>query len=312
MAKKPKELPRWVSLTEALAKFAQAGPKTESGGHIKLLHWYVACRLVIEGGFHPETIRPRPPFEVEKSGNELLLVHKAEAGIGSERTVFGGLKTKKIDVVVAHEGIGPVIAVSMKGTNNAFRNLTNRMEEAGGDCTNIHLAYPGMVYAFWHVFRANREGIAPPGTPSALELSDGRYKPQDVSIRADGTPSSQITRYYLAMERLSGRKDMRDEPSKYEAVGFTMVGTEENAVGQVDPSFPPPGSSLLAIRMFEKIYRLYDLRFVYQAPDLGRTTRRKIWSERSPALANPSLLDYLPRIGEAEDEAATMEAESAE
>src|SRR5579863_1344341 len=35
--------------------------------------------------------------------------------------------------------------------------FVNRMEEAAGDCTNIHLAYQGLVYAFWHIFRANVE-----------------------------------------------------------------------------------------------------------------------------------------------------------
>ena len=30
--------------------------------HIKPLHWYIACRLVLEGGFNPDHITPRPPF----------------------------------------------------------------------------------------------------------------------------------------------------------------------------------------------------------------------------------------------------------
>ena len=44
--------------------------------------------------------------------------------------MLGGLKTKDVDVVVSKPGIGPCVAVSIKGTLNAFRNLTNRMEEA--------------------------------------------------------------------------------------------------------------------------------------------------------------------------------------
>lgn len=54
------------------------------------------------------------------------------------------------------DGIGPCIAVSMKGSLNAFRDLTNRLEEAVGDCTNIHIAYPALVYGFMHVGHANR------------------------------------------------------------------------------------------------------------------------------------------------------------
>ena len=54
------------------------------------------------------------------------------------------------------EGIGPVLAVSCKGAIGAFRNLTNRMEEAVGDCTNLHIAYPPLVCGYLFVMRANR------------------------------------------------------------------------------------------------------------------------------------------------------------
>jgi hypothetical protein len=129
----------------------------QSSAHIKPLHWYVASRLVIEGGFRPDEIRPRPPFEVKREGKRWVLHHSELRGGGQERTVLGGLKTKNIDVVVTKDGIGPVIAVSMKGTLGAFRNLTNRMEEAVGDCTNLHIAYPALVYGFLEVLRANHE-----------------------------------------------------------------------------------------------------------------------------------------------------------
>ncbi len=59
-----------------------------------------------------------------------MLVHDPESAAGGELTVLGGLKTKDVDVVVSKPGIGPCVAVSIKGTLNAFRNLTNRMEEA--------------------------------------------------------------------------------------------------------------------------------------------------------------------------------------
>jgi hypothetical protein len=58
------------------------------------------------------------------------------------------MKSKNIDVVTSMRGIGPVLAISCKGTVGAHRNLTNRMEEAIGDCTNIHAAYPALVYGF--------------------------------------------------------------------------------------------------------------------------------------------------------------------
>ena len=55
---------QWVNLRQALHHFATYTGPTQSQQHIKPLHWYVACRLVLEGGFHPDNITPRPPFAV--------------------------------------------------------------------------------------------------------------------------------------------------------------------------------------------------------------------------------------------------------
>ena len=53
---------RWISLREALSEFALATYGTTSQRHIKPLHWYVACRLCLEGGFHPDEITPKTSF----------------------------------------------------------------------------------------------------------------------------------------------------------------------------------------------------------------------------------------------------------
>ena len=44
---------RWLTLAEALKGFAMPSGRTQSQAHIRPLHWYVACRLVLEGGFSP-------------------------------------------------------------------------------------------------------------------------------------------------------------------------------------------------------------------------------------------------------------------
>lgn len=49
----------WWSLRSALAHFVTFRGSTQSQRHIKPLHWYVACRLVVEGGFDPDEIVPR-------------------------------------------------------------------------------------------------------------------------------------------------------------------------------------------------------------------------------------------------------------
>ena len=115
-----------------------------------------------------------------------------EVETASESTVFGGMKTKQIDVVVAKSGIGPVLAVSLKGTFRAYRNLVNRMEEAIGDSTNVHVMYPGMVYGFLSLIRANR-------------ASEG-YSANDIGIGANSTVSPQIQRYLAALNEMTGRK----------------------------------------------------------------------------------------------------------
>lgn len=38
---------QWTNQATALAEFAEFTGKTQSASHIKPLHWYVACRLVL-------------------------------------------------------------------------------------------------------------------------------------------------------------------------------------------------------------------------------------------------------------------------
>jgi len=275
----------WLGLREALRVFAEA-KGTQSAEHIKPLHWYVACRLVIEGGFHPDDVRPRPPFDATQRSGKWFLEHNAGSGSGGEQTVFGGLKTKNVDVVVTKRDIGPVIAVSIKGTFKAFRNLTNRMEEAVGDCSNLHIAYPALVYGFLHVLRANRE--------------DKGAERNDTALLGNGDVADSIVRYHDVLARLTGRGDLRNEVSRYEAVALALVNPYESAVGSLVTSFPENNSILLSDRFFPALYQQYDLRFVYAAPSLVRTTRRIEWDPGSPALQSMPSDDYRARVAAAE------------
>ncbi len=282
MAKKPVKC-EWINLADALKAFVLCESGHQGAGHIKPLHWYVSCRLVLEGGFHPDDITPRPPFVVVQSRNRrLVLEHDPNTAGTGERTVLGGLKTKAVDVVVTKDGVGPVVAVSMKGTLNAFRNLTNRMEEAVGDCTNLHIAYPALVYGFLQVMRANREAD---GVPQ-----------NDVAICQDGQVSEAIRRYHDVMARLADRADVREETTKYEAVALALASPDEPTVGELVATFPAEDSPLLLADFFAKLYRQYDQRFVYAAPALRTTTRRLEWHPESPALSDPRTADYSVRV----------------
>jgi len=281
-------LREWVRLRDALETFASWDSGTQASAHIRSLDWYVSCRLVVEGGFLPQDIRPRPPFTATKQNGRWILAYDPEVGDPRKRTVLGGLKTKNVDVVVAQNGVGPVMAISTKGTLKAFRNLTNRMEEAVGDCTNLHIAYPALVYGFLHVLRGTRDE---PGLPR-----------DDVAVSESGTVSESIRRYHDVLVRLADRSDMRSDATKYEAVALALVDPEEGSIGTVMDSFPPEDSPLLLCGFFEKLYRQYDTRFVFAAPGLEATTRRLEWSSDSPLLDDTASCDgdYAPRIVQSE------------
>jgi hypothetical protein len=304
---------QWISAHQALEHFGTYQEKTQSQQHIKPLHWYVACRLVLEGGFHPDEINPHPPFRVTTTRHGKSLVYDQTVSTGTESTILGGLKTKNVDVVVTKHGLGPVLAVSCKGTIGAFRNLTNRMEEAVGDCTNLHITYPALVCGFMAVMRANRyeesateaaeeeaaeEAVAalePESAPASRQL-----KANDIAIMEGGEVVESIIRYHTAMKELTNRRGIRDDVSRYEAVTLALVESNSPTPGKILPHFPPPDSPLRIEQFFQTLYLRYDERYVYAAPDLKSVTSRHAWSPASPALTDPEaaarLQDFIVRL----------------
>jgi len=283
----------------ALKWFAEFKGATQSQQHIKPLHWYVASRLVLEGGFLPDEITPRPPLTLaQKSGSWRLAYdpHRANSG---EATVLGGLKTKNVDVVVTKPGLGPVVAVSCKGMTGAFRNLTNRMEETIGECTNLHITYPAMVFGYFFVIRANRQIENEASEAGAENLPPAaKFAANDIAIQNGGEPIESIIRFHSALRELTGRRGIRNDVSRYEAVALAMVETDEGRMGTISPSFPPFDSPLRLEQFFKTLYLRYDERYVYSAPDLKSITRRAEWSKDSPVLdCKPCEgLDYEIRI----------------
>ncbi len=304
---------KWIDLKKALSEFAAATYGTASQRHIKPLHWYMACRLCLEGGFDPDEITPRPPFHVTHTSSRArprIIEHVPELGGSGEQTILGGLRTKQVDVVITKSGIGPVIAISMKGTLKAFRNLTNRLEEAGGDCTNLHITYPALVYGYWGVIRANRPGPIPSNAPKSLHSEDGMVRRNDLAVGQDSQPQPCIVRYHQALSGLTGRDGIRDDVSKYEAVALTLVSVDEKNLGLVNMDYPPQRSPLRLEQFLHTIYTQYDLRFVYQAPDLVSRTYRTGWDESSPALQNWEIAEYQPRFQESDDHFGQMSDDS--
>jgi hypothetical protein len=295
---------QWINQEEALHHFATYTGATQSQQHIKPLHWYVACRLVLEGGFHPDDITPRPPFTVVTRGSKSFLHFDPKSATGGERTVLGGLKTKNVDVVVTKDGIGPVMAVSCKGMTGAFRNLTNRMEETIGECTNLHITYPAMVFGYMFVIRANRvvaalaEELAPDEATPARQLAAN-----DIAVQEGGAPVESIFRFHSALRELTGRRGIRNDVSRYEAVTLAMVEVSGDDVGNVLHDFPPHDSPLRLEQFFQTLYLRYEERYLFGAPDLKSVTRRLEWAPDSPVFDQAQIdhdtypsLDYEPRI----------------
>jgi hypothetical protein len=281
-------LPAYLRLDAALLRFVSV-IETQGQKHIKPLHQHIATRLVIEGGFFPDEITPHPPLRVEKKGDRLRLVFDQGAQSENEQTVLGGLKTKDIDVVVNKPNVGPVVAISVKGTGKAFRNLTNRMEEAIGDSTNLHVMYPGLVYAFMHILKAHRPGAA-------------NLEPNDIALNADGEPVQSIRRYHDVLLGLAGRRMVRDDLTRYEAVSLALVDCDETTAGTILERFPAAESPLNLRHFFETVYKTYDLRFPYVAPSVPGLRRRE-WSADSPLFDTlggedvaSEKLGYLPRL----------------
>ena len=96
-----------LNRSTAFRHFARFEGRTQSQQHIKPLHDYVAARLVIEGGFPPDDLLPRPPFQVRHIRGRHQLVYAPKSAASGEGTVLGGLKTKNLDIVATKEGIGP-------------------------------------------------------------------------------------------------------------------------------------------------------------------------------------------------------------
>lgn len=295
---------QWLNLEEAIHHFATYAGATQSQQHIKPLHWYVATRLVIEGGFDPKDITPRPPFSVQVRNGRRLLEFDQSKATNAERTILGGMKTKNVDVVVTMDGIGPVMAVSCKGMTGAFRNLTNRMEENIGECTNLHITYPAMVFGYLFVIRANRqlEAAAAAALPEADEPAR-QLAANDIALLEGGAPVETIFRFHSALRELTGRRGIRNDISRYEAVALALVEPNGKNAGIVFDGFPPADSPLRLERFFQTLYLRYEERYIFGAPDLKSVTKRHEWDPDSPVF-DPLLredgsfptLDYEPRI----------------
>lgn len=278
------ETPHFLTLREAIQELCGTA-KTQSAKHIKPVHFHCGTRQILEGGFPPSWLLPRPGLSsAARTNREHTLQVDSRQEDRSECSVLGGIKHKNIDVTVMVPGIGPALGISAKSTGNAFRNLTNRMEEALGDCANIHMMYPGFVFGFLHFLRYAT--VSEAGT-------------EDATIDSVGNPRDQIKRYHDVLVSLSGRMTVTDPAMRYESVGLVMYRQNDGIV-QIDDGFPHRDSPVHFSKFFRGLYDKYDLRYSY--PDSSGRSARKLW--RTKGLELPTSFDdevgypWEPRLAE--------------
>ena len=108
-------------------------------------------------------------------------------------------------------------------------------------------------------------------------------------------PVEALVRFHVALTEMTGRLGVRDDLSRYEAVGMALVDTRHGFAGQLMEEFPPSDSRVNFASFFDTLYRRYDERYVVGAPRLESRARRVVWAADSPALQegrSTSDLDY--------------------
>jgi hypothetical protein len=131
----------------------------------------------------------------------------------------------------------------------------------------------------------------PEDAPPARQLAAN-----DIAIRKGGEPVEGIVRFHAALRELTGRRGIRNDVSRYEAVSLAMIDVLHGNAGKLLQEFPPQGSVLRIEEFFKTLYLRYDERFVYSAPNLKEITQRLEWSPSSPALQGRPDIGFEPRM----------------
>jgi hypothetical protein len=128
-----------------------------------------------------------------------------------------------------------------------------------------------------------------------------------IAVQGDGSTADGIVRFHAALCEMTGRRGIRDEISRYEAMTIALIEPKGDEAGYVFPGFPPDDSPLRLEPFFQTLYQRYEERFVYGAPllaDRGLTTRLQ-WDPNSPVFTREELgavawpkLDFEPRLAD--------------
>jgi hypothetical protein len=132
--------------------------------------------------------------------------------------------------------------------------------------------------------------------PRAKPDEHGNVRIADVAVLQTGEIAESIKRYHNALAGLAGRRGIRDDVTRYEAIVLSLVSSGPETLGELSTTYPQPDSPLLFADFFRRIYDQYDQRFVYGAPELSSKTRRLEWDAESPIVSDARCADYNPRV----------------
>ena len=86
-----------------------------------------------------------------------------------------------------------------------------------------------------------------------------------MALRQDGNPVESIFRFHSALRELTGRRGIRNDVSRYEAVALAMVELKGDRAGDLLKNFPPHDSPLRIERFFQSLYQRYEERYLLAA-----------------------------------------------
>ncbi|KQQ79380.1 hypothetical protein ASF70_01445 [Rhizobium sp. Leaf321] len=116
------------------------------------------------------------------------------------------------------------------------------------------------------------------------ETDKSQMKKNDLAFDEQGNVVDSITRFSYALSEMTGRKGIRDEISRYEAMTLVMIEPLEGNGARKFAGFPEERLQLQLKDFFNDLYLRYNERFVIGAPALTAQTNRLFWNEKSPAL----------------------------
>lgn len=134
---------------------------------------------------------------------------------GSERRIAGGLGDKKVDVTVATEHAGLVLAISVKTiswrdskTRNFQKNLQNRKADLVFEVTTLHKRFPYAVVG------------------GLVLLYEDAERDNELEGRENSTRISTYSRAHQLLKIFNHRQGTRNEDSKFEYLALGLYRTD--------------------------------------------------------------------------------------